>query len=214
MKISSSPDRASLSMPGYINKALQRFRPQNFFPTHQVAATPGKYHAPVYPRIQFVKEDKSPLLTPTQRTEIQVIVGTLLYYARAADPCILPIANEIASQQANPTQELLTTANRVLIYVSARQNNCITYYASDMHVFLRVDASYLSQSHARSVVGSYFFLDNAKQPLNININGAAHVFSLIIPCIVSSAGEAKYAALYAGAQHAASLLIRQQHVLW
>jgi hypothetical protein len=55
----------------------------------------------------------------------------------------------------------------------------------------------------RSVVGGYFFLGNEKQPLNIN--GATHVFSPIIPCIVSSAGEAEYAALFAGAQQAACL---------
>ena len=72
-----------------------------------------------------------------------------------------------------------------------------------MILFLHVDASYLSRSHARSVVGGYFFLGNANKPLQIN--GATHVFSSIIPCIVSSAGEAEYAALFAGAQHAASL---------
>jgi hypothetical protein len=119
------------------------------------------------------------------------------------DPSLLPIANEIASQQANPTQKVLTAANRALSYASARRNNGITYYACDMHLFLHVDASYLSRSHARSVVGGYFFLGNEKQPLNIN--GATHVFSSIIPCIVSSAGEAEYAALFAGAQQAASL---------
>jgi hypothetical protein len=40
-----------------------------------------------------------------------------------------------------------------------------------------------------SVVGGYFFLGNEKQPLHIN--GATHVFSSIIPCIVSSAGKAE-----------------------
>ncbi len=77
----------------------------------------------IYPRIQLVQEDNSTLLTPTQRTEIQTIVGTLLYYARAVNPLLLPIANEIASQQANPTQKVLTAANRALSYVSSRQNN-------------------------------------------------------------------------------------------
>jgi hypothetical protein len=69
-----------------------------------------------------------------------------------------------------------------------------------MHLFLHMD---VSRSHARSVVGGYFFLGNWNKPLHIN--GATHVFSSIIPCIVSSAGEAEYAALFAGAQHAASL---------
>jgi hypothetical protein len=158
MKISFTPASVSLFMSEYITKALQRFRPQYLLPTHRAAATPGKYHAAIYPRIQLVKEDLSPLLTPTQRTEIQAIVGTLLYYARAVDPSLLPIANEIASQQANPTQEVLTAANRALSYASARQNNFITYHACDMVLFLHVDASYLSRSHARSVVGGYFFL--------------------------------------------------------
>ncbi len=74
-----------------------------------------------------------------------------------------------------------------------------------MRLFLHVDASYLSRSYASSVVDGYFFLGNANKPLQIN--GATHVFSSIIPCIVSSAGasEAEYAALFGGAQHAASL---------
>jgi hypothetical protein len=72
-----------------------------------------------------------------------------------------------------------------------------------MILFLHVDASYLSRSHARSVVRGYFFLGNKNKPLHLN--GATQVFSSIIPCIVSSAGEAEYTALFAGAQHAASL---------
>ncbi len=54
-------------------------------------------------------------------------------------------------------------------------------------------------------LGGYFFLGNWNEPLHIN--GATHVFSSIIPCIVSSAGEAEYASLFPGAQHAASLRI-------
>ncbi len=60
------------------------------------------------------------------------------------DPSLLPIANEIASQQANPTQKVMTAANCALSYASARCDNCITYYSCDMHLFLHVDASYLS----------------------------------------------------------------------
>jgi hypothetical protein len=60
-------------------KRFNAFDPQYLLlPTHQAAATPGKYHAFIYPRIQLVKEDKSPLLTPTQRTETQAIAGTLV----------------------------------------------------------------------------------------------------------------------------------------
>ncbi len=127
MSISFQPTSVRLSMPDYITKALQRFRPNYHLTTHRAAATPGKYHDTVYSRIQLVQEDDSPLLTLMQRTEIQAIVGTLLCYAHAVDPSLLPIANEIASQQANPTQKVLTAANWALSYASSRQNNCITY---------------------------------------------------------------------------------------
>jgi hypothetical protein len=95
---------------------------------------------------------------------------TLLYYARALDPSLLPIANEIASQQANPTQQVVTAANRALSYASARRDNCITYYSYDMHLFLYVDASYLSRFHAQSVVGGYFFLGNESNPSTLELH--------------------------------------------
>ncbi len=118
MNVSFGSISVSLSMPGYVHNALERLRPQYLLPTHRAASTPGKYHTPVYPRIQYAKEDDSPLLSPTQRTEIQAIVGTFLYYARAVDLSILPIANEIASQQANPTQNVIKASSRVLSYIS------------------------------------------------------------------------------------------------
>ncbi len=66
-----------------------------------------------------------------------------------------------------------------------------------------VDASYLSRSKARSVVGCIFFLGNKHQPTRIN--GTISAISTIIPCVVASAGEAEYAALFTGGQHAAGL---------
>jgi hypothetical protein len=70
-----------------------------------------------------------------------------------------------------------------------------------LHAF--ADASYLCRSHARSVAGAIFVLGNKIDPTRIN--GSIHVFSTIIPCVVASAGEAKYAVLFATEQHAASL---------
>jgi hypothetical protein len=53
------------------------------------------------------------------------------------------------------------------------------------------------------VAGAIFFLSNQNDPTRIN--GAIHVFSSIIPCVVVSAGEAEYTALFAAGQHTASL---------
>ncbi len=74
---------------------------------------------------------------------MQAIVGTILYYAGAVDPTLLPIANEIASQQAAPTQAVLKAANRVLSYCAAHLNNAITYHSCDMTLHGLADASYL-----------------------------------------------------------------------
>jgi hypothetical protein len=98
MHIAFDEHSVSISMPGYITKMLKRFRPTYFSPSHRPATTPGKYTVAVYRRIQLAKVDTSPSLSPTETTELQAIVGTLLYYARAVDPTLLPISNEIASQ--------------------------------------------------------------------------------------------------------------------
>ena len=194
----------AISMPGYIRKMLLRFRPQFLLQGHRAPRTPGVYIAPSFskkPQIAFI--DKSEKLSPTLVTELQAIIGTLLYYARAVDPTLLPIANELASQQANATRRILNAANRALSYCAAHSDNQITYHACDMVLHAFADASYLCRSHARSVAGAIFFLGNHNDPTRIN--GAIHVFSSIIPCVVASAGEAEYAALFATGQHAASL---------
>jgi hypothetical protein len=111
MDIQFTPSTVTLSMPGYIEKMLKRFRPNYLLPSHRPSRTPGKYTISVYRRIQYVEIDDSPPLSPSQKTELQAIVGTILYYARAVDPTLLPIANELASQQATPTTKALTAAN-------------------------------------------------------------------------------------------------------
>ncbi len=104
-------------MPGYVTKMLQRFRPQFLLPGHRPPRTPGVYIAPSFskkPQTVFI--DRSEKLSLALITKLQAIIGTLLYYARAVDPTLLPIANELASQQANATRRILNAANRALSY--------------------------------------------------------------------------------------------------
>jgi hypothetical protein len=96
MDITFTPSSVSISMPGYIEKMLQRVRLNYLLPSHRPSHTPGKYTIPVFRRIQHVDIDDSPTLSPAQTKELQAIVGTLLYYARSVDPTLLPIANELA----------------------------------------------------------------------------------------------------------------------
>ncbi len=159
----------------------------------------------MYSKVQYANVDDSPTLAPEQRTELQAIIGTLLYYARAVDPTLLPIANELASQQASPTVRTLKAVNCALSYAAGNPNKCTIFYYCDMILHGHVDASYLSRSHARFVAGAYLFLGDDNLPLKIN--GAIHTFSTIIPCIVASAGEAEYVICrpLCWSKHAASL---------
>ncbi len=97
--------------------------PNIYFPaTARHPRTPGIYIAPsVSKKHQKVFIDNSAKLSPTLVTELQAIIGTLLYYARAVDPTLQPIANELASQQANATRRILNAANRALSYCAAHR---------------------------------------------------------------------------------------------
>ncbi len=69
----------SISMPGYVKKMLQRFRPQFLLPGHRPPRTPGIYIAPKFskkPQTVFI--DRSEKLSPALITELQAIIGTLL----------------------------------------------------------------------------------------------------------------------------------------
>ncbi len=97
----------------------------------------------------------------------------------------------------------MNAANRALSYCAGRPNMATTYHACDMILIVYVDASYLSRSMTRSVVGCIFFMGNRNPPTRID--GTISALFTIIPCVVSSAGEAEYAALFTGCQHAARL---------
>ena len=80
-------------MPGYIAKLMKKVRPEGI----KAASTPSIYSAPNYKSTaQTATVDESPLATPTQQHEMQVVVGTLLYYARTVDPSILTAVHELA----------------------------------------------------------------------------------------------------------------------
>jgi hypothetical protein len=63
-----------------------------------------------------------------------------------------------------------------------------------MHVIIQADASYLSRSRARSVVGVIIYFGDADNPTVEN--GMIHVISSIINVAVASAGETEYGAAF------------------
>ena len=93
-----------ISMPGYCEKAQIRFK-------HRIPTKPQNQPYPhVIPtygaKQQFATaEDDSPVLSPEDKTYIQEVVGTFLYYARAVDCTMLAALGSIAAQQATPTKK-------------------------------------------------------------------------------------------------------------
>ena len=196
-----SARRLSLSMPNYIPTALERF---GHLITHG-AASPAIYTPPSYGSTtpQLTAVDDSAPLSPADAKLLQEIVGVFLYYARAVDGTMLPAVTAIASDQAKPTQAVLSAATRLLAYAASYPANELVFSACDMVLYGQSDASYLSRSDSRSVAGGIFYLGNRDAPTQVN--GAIDAFSSIIRVVVSSAAEAEYGGLFIAAQHATCL---------
>jgi hypothetical protein len=191
-----------ISMPNYIHKALQRFEhPTPKKPQH----SPHSWIKPNYgAKKQMTTEpDTGTLLDPKQVKRLQQIIGVLLYYARAVDSTMLVALGSLAAAQTKATTNTMRDANQLLDYVCTHPNATVRFKKSDMILKIHSDASYLSETEARSRAGGIFFLGN-----NSNLaqnNGAIHIHSSILKNVVSSAAEAEVAALFHNAQEACAL---------
>jgi hypothetical protein len=196
-----------LSMPGYIDRALQRFthakpaRPQH---------APHEWQKPQYgTRVQYADPDSTDVVLDAANVKrVQEIVGVLLYYARAVDPTLLTALGTIASQQARATAATLRAVTQVLNYCATHPNAVIRYRASDMVLWTHSDASYLTAPKARSRAAGYHFLSTrpthlpqASDPPPPD-NGPIHVLCQIMRPVLSSAAEAEIGALFLNAKQA------------
>jgi hypothetical protein len=88
----------TLSMPGYIERALTRFEhPPPFKPKY----SPHAWNAPTYgSRQQYVTTVTSELLNAKDTKRVQEVLGRLLYYARAIDCTLVPSIGTIATDQS------------------------------------------------------------------------------------------------------------------
>ena len=191
-----------LSMPGYVEKQLTKYR-------HK--APSKRQYCPYEPNpIKYGKqsneikqEPESPALEKEEKKYIQQVIGSFLYYARAVDMTILQALSEIAAQQSKPTEKTMQRVKQFLDYMHTNPNATIRYYASDMILNVHSDASYLSASNARSRAGGYFFLGSL--PVNkkdIKLNGNIHIMCTILKHVAASAAEAELGALFLNAKEA------------
>jgi hypothetical protein len=90
-------------MPGYLPKAMTQFKHET---PNKIRNSPHQHIAIQYgAKTQFVADKEvSPPLNKEETKYIQAVAGTLLYYARAVNPTILPALSTIGTEQATPTQ--------------------------------------------------------------------------------------------------------------
>ena len=153
-----------IAMPQYVQKALQKLnhtppiKPQNL-PHAWVQITYGRQIH------KAITEDNSPMLSQQETTNIQQIVGSFLYYARAVDNTIYPAINQIANTQARPTQHTRIEANILLDYLYTHPSAKLRFTKSDMQLHIDSDAAYLVAPKAKSRAAGYFYLsDKSIQP--------------------------------------------------
>ena len=144
-----------LSMLSYVQYALTRFRPAR---PRKLQDQPYPHFKPTYgAKAQSATDaDPSPLLTPAQNKFVQEVTGTFLYYARSIDATIIPSLGTIPTQQSALTENTMHKVHQFLDYAATHPGAIITYRASSIILAAHSDASYLSESKARSRPGGNF----------------------------------------------------------
>ena len=142
-------------MPGYIDKLRARYQ-------HEMTSHPQHSPYKASPKVygtaaqNTIPDDVTAKLDEKRVKAIQQVVGGVLYYARAVDSTVLPALSSIASEQASATKTTEKKAAQLLDYLATHSKAVVRYYASDMILNIHSDASYLSESRARSRIAGEF----------------------------------------------------------
>jgi hypothetical protein len=194
----------TLSMPGYVAKALERFKvikgprvdnPMPFTPTKYKR---GPQHAH--------EADSSPPGTAADTLLLQQIVGVFLYLARCVDGLATISVNKLSSAQSTPTTAVMSHSDLLLQYFASHPNPSVTYKASDMHLFVHTDASFAGESGARSRIGAVYMLGNKAAPgARPEPRHPILVTSVILPTVAANVAEAEYGGAFHAAQRAVPL---------
>ncbi len=182
-----------LTMNGYIAEILQKY---NHSTPRRAQHAPHAHREIIYGAAEQLApaNDTSPPLDSMGIKRIQGIIGSLLYYARAVDNKLLATLSTISTQQAAATVNTEKAVNQLLDYVATYPNDGITYRASSMVLAAHSDASYLTETNARSRAGAHIFLSE-DDPIPRN-NGPVLTLSQVLKFVMASAAEAELAALY------------------
>ena len=202
-----------LSMPGYVQHALNKFQ-YGITNTHKATDAPHPYKATTKHSLPMTHPtDNSAKLSPHAIKHLQQIMGTFLFYSRAVDPTMLTALSIIATKQTQGTNTTKEKAEHFLKYAASHPDATIKYYKSDMVLKIHSDASHLSERQGRSRAGGHFYLgnkDNQDDPPNgpiLNTTG-------ILANVMSAASEADAAALFTNMKEGVIQRIALEEMQW
>jgi hypothetical protein len=128
-------------------------------------------------------------------------VGNLLYNARAVAPTLLVPLSALASQLSTATTTTNQYISHLLDYCSTHPEAYIRYFASDMHLKIHSDASYLSEPKDQSRIGGYFYVgNNTYSHMKHLSNGPLLCHTTVLKHVVSSFAEDEFGALFVNAK--------------
>jgi hypothetical protein len=124
-----------------------------------------------------------------------------MYYARAVDLTTLVALSSIAAEQTTATENTERKIRHLMDYLYTHNDATVRFHASDMILNIHSDASYLSESRARSRIGGIYFMGQAPHDgRSIQLNGPIHIQASICKFVVASAAEAELGALFYNCQ--------------
>ena len=197
--VRTEPRHIILSMPGTALEGLARyqFKPTGRRTHHPMVQPPPKFgkHSNERP-----EDDTSPALSPMRVKRLQSIIGTFQHFSRALDvTMVCPISKLATAPHTEKTERM---ADHFLNYVYTWPEPRIIFYASDMLLQIHSDASYNSETRARSRLAGYHFLGHYDPSVHTKPNGFISTVSTISDNVCGSAQEAEGMAIFVNAQTA------------
>ena len=112
-------DQFHVSMPGYVNMALIRFKHRT---PKRRQDQPYQHVIPNYgAKTQYaVGPDGTALLDKDNKKFVQQVTGTVLYYARAVDSMMLLVLSVLVSEQASPKKKTMEKVMTFLDYAASQ----------------------------------------------------------------------------------------------
>ena len=148
-----------------------------------------------------LEPDDTPKLDAAGIKQVQKIVGSILYYARAVVVTVRMALSAIAVEQTTETEKTMKKCIQLLDYLARNTDAKVRFHASDMIMNIQSDALHLLETKAQSIVCGHFFMGwTPKNGKPIKLNWAFYTNTTIMRFVVASAAEAKLVALFHNCQ--------------